>query len=52
MAAACKETVVGGSGDHVRDVALIVAVNKAGDEDDVLFSRDRIIRLKSGGGYS
>ena len=26
MAAACNESLVGGSGDHVRDVAMIVAV--------------------------
>jgi hypothetical protein len=40
MAAVCNETVVGGSGDHVRDVALIVAVKKVDDENDVfIFKR-------------
>jgi hypothetical protein len=40
MAAACNESVVGGSGDHVRDVALIVAVKKVDDENDVfIFKR-------------
>ena len=52
MAAACNESLVGGSGDHIRDVAMIVAVKKVDCENDVISSRDRIIRLKSGGGYS
>jgi hypothetical protein len=37
MAAVCNETVVGGSGDHVRDVALIVAVKKVDCENDIYF---------------
>jgi hypothetical protein len=37
MAAVCNETVVGGSGDHVRDVALIVAVKKVERENDIYF---------------
>ncbi len=37
MAATCSETVVGGSGDHVRDVALIVAVKKVDCENDIYF---------------
>jgi hypothetical protein len=53
MAAACNDGAVGGSGDHVRDVALIVAAKKV---DCVrvtfIFSSDQTIRLKSGGGYS
>ena len=40
MAAACNETVVGGSGDHVRDVAMIVAAKKVERENDIyLFKR-------------
>ncbi len=40
MAAACNDIVVGGSGDHVRDVALIVAVKKVDDENDIyIFKR-------------
>jgi hypothetical protein len=35
MAAACNETVVGSSGDHVRDVALNVAARKVDDENDI-----------------
>jgi hypothetical protein len=37
MAATCNETVVGGSGDHVRDVALVVAVKKTECENDIYF---------------
>jgi hypothetical protein len=37
MAATCNETVVGGSGDHIRDVALIVAVKKTECENDIYF---------------
>jgi hypothetical protein len=37
MAATCNDSVVGGSGDHVRDVALIVAVKKTECENDVYF---------------
>ena len=36
-AAVCNETVVGGSGDHVRDVALIVAVKKVERVNDIYF---------------
>jgi hypothetical protein len=40
MAVACNESLVGGSGDHVRDVALIVAVKKVDCENDVyIFKR-------------
>ncbi len=35
MAAVCNETVVGSSGDHVRDVALAVAAKKVDDENDI-----------------
>jgi len=35
MAAVCNETVVGSSGDHVRDVALNVAARKVDDENDI-----------------
>jgi hypothetical protein len=35
MAASCSGTVVGSSGDHVRDVALDVAARKVDDENDV-----------------
>jgi hypothetical protein len=35
MAATCNETVVGSSGDHVRDVALIVAAKKVDCENDI-----------------
>ncbi len=39
MAAAC-DSLVGGSGDHVRDVALIVAVKKVDFENDIyIFKR-------------
>ncbi len=37
MAAACIETVRGSSGDHVRDVALIVAAKKVERENDIYF---------------
>ena len=40
MAATCIETVVGvvgSSGDHVRDVAMIVAVKKVERESDIYF---------------
>ena len=37
MAAVCNETVVGGSGDHVRDVALIVAAKKVDCESEIYF---------------
>jgi hypothetical protein len=37
MAAVCNETVVGGSGDHVRDVAMIVADKKVDCENDIYF---------------
>ncbi len=37
MAAVCNETVVGSSGDHVRDVSLIVAVKKVERENDIYF---------------
>ena len=37
MAATCIETVVGSSGDHVRDVAMIVAVKKVECENDIYF---------------
>ncbi len=37
MATSCNETVVGGSGDHVRDVALIVAAKKVDCENDIYF---------------
>ncbi len=40
MAAACNKSLVGGSGDHVRDVAMIVAVKKVDCENDVyIFKR-------------
>ena len=35
MAAVCNETVVGSSGDHVRDVALNVAARKVDCENDI-----------------
>jgi hypothetical protein len=35
MAASCSGTVVGSSGDHVRDVALNVAGRKVDDENDI-----------------
>ncbi len=35
MAASCSETVVGSSGDHVRDVAMNVAARKVDDENDI-----------------
>jgi hypothetical protein len=35
MAASCSGTVVGSSGDHVRDVALDVAARKLEDENDI-----------------
>jgi len=35
MAAVCNETVVGSSGDHVRDVALNVAARKVEAENDI-----------------
>jgi hypothetical protein len=35
MAASCSETVVGSSGDHVRDVALNVAARKVDCENDI-----------------
>ncbi len=35
MAASCSGTVVGSSGDHVRDVALDVAGRKVDDENDI-----------------
>ncbi len=35
IAATCNETVVGSSGDHVRDVALNVAARKVDDENDI-----------------
>ncbi len=40
MAATCIETVVGvvgSSGDHVRDVSMIVAVKKVERESDIYF---------------
>jgi hypothetical protein len=37
MAAACNDGAVGGSGDHVRDVALIVAAKKVDCESDIYF---------------
>jgi hypothetical protein len=37
MAAACNDTVVVASGDHVRDVALIVAAKKVDCESDIYF---------------
>jgi hypothetical protein len=37
MAATCIETVVGSSGDHVRDVAMIVAAKKVERENDIYF---------------
>jgi hypothetical protein len=37
MAAACSDSLVGGSGDHVRDVAMIVAVKKVECENDIYF---------------
>ncbi len=40
MAAACNDAVVGGSRDHARDVALIVAAKKVDCESDIyLFKR-------------
>jgi hypothetical protein len=51
MAAVCNDSLVGGSGDHVRDVAMIVAVKKVDCENDSISSRDWIIRLKSGSRY-
>jgi hypothetical protein len=37
MAASCSGTVVGSSGDHVRDVALDVAARKVDCENDIYF---------------
>jgi hypothetical protein len=52
MAATCSETVVGGSGDHVRDVALIVAVKKVDCENDIYTAEEwRWLYLTAGSDY-